>query len=396
MTVNRREFLRHAGAWLGGAAVSAAFPSVSSALEGPAPVAAAAAAAASHLKGMIQRYAQRADDPWILMHAVRALGPGITVGDENAVNLLCARYLQEDRMGGRSYPYMPGAHEGHANAFLKTMLEAGVPLSRSFRLNGHTYQVGDLVEGAKARFRFEPKTANPDELAWSLIAFSKTVPADRDTWTNADGGRIRLSEVIRFGFDVLDAATSALRQAMHQGQMPTAKDKIHGFTCGGTHLIYALAACVGNGYRQDDFVKRLAAHLELLVWRLSADWSLLERFYSQQQPEQALKPHYALYGADAWLKFCGHAFEILSYAQSRRLFRPTPAQTQTIAQAGGLLVASVERVRQAGDLMEIRRDDPKLFRLLVGDVCHAYHGIHMVWGVNQALRRSGTAPVVIG
>ena len=164
--------------------------------------------------------------------------------------------------------------------------------------------------------------------------------------------------------------------------MPTEKDAIHGFTCGGTPLIYGVAACVGNGYRQDDFVKRLQAHLDLLVWRLEADGYLLDRFYRQSAPPPGQERIYDLFFRDAMMKFYGHSFEILSYVKRKRLFTPTADQAHAIERAGATLAQAVKGIEEV-DLFEVRKTNLHLFHLLVGDACHAYHGIRMAPGVNQ-------------
>jgi hypothetical protein len=46
------------------------------------------------------------------------------------------------------------------------------------------------------------------------------------------------------------------------------------------------------------------------------------------------------------------------------------------------LTEAVKGIKEI-DLFEIRTINRRLFHLLVGDSCHAYHGIHMVPGVNQ-------------
>ncbi len=334
------------------------------------------------LEEIIGRYARLEDDPWALMHGVRAMGPDFTIKGENAVTFLCSRFLKQKSVSGMSYLYMPVDLEGHTNAFLKTVLEAGVPPSNPFQLDGKRYTVADLVKSAKALFVFDPKTIDRDDLAWTLIAFSLQIPPDRDTWTNAFGQRLRFSDVIRFSFDALDDATQQLRRAMDRGIMPEAKDKIHEFTCGGTHLVYGLASCVGNGYHGENFPRRLKTHLDLLVWRLGAEDNLMRRFYRQAPPSPDLEKIYDLYRNDAKLKFYGHSFEILSYAGLRHLFAPTPAQGRAIEKAGATLAEAVKGMVGV-DLFEIRKRDPRLFALLIGDSCHAYHGIHMAPGTNE-------------
>jgi hypothetical protein len=387
MEMTRRRFLQATATAAGAALLGSPAPPLAAGERAPVAVPSTLKGTDAILKDIAVRYARVEDDPWAMMHGVRAIGRDYAVDGKGVVDLLCSRYLKQKTVAGRSYLYMPLQHEAHTNAFLKTILEAGVKPSHPFQLEGRRYTVGDLVTGAKALFTFDPKKVDRDDLAWSLIAFSLQVPPAHETWSNGLGQQIALSDVIRVGFDALDEATRQLRKAKEQGMMPESGDRIHDFTCGGTHLIYGLTSCVGNGHRREESGKRLKEHLDLLVWRLDADKHLMDRFYAQRAaPPPNAPPEWeslaALYRNDARIKFYGHSFEILSYARHRRLFTPTPAQALAIERAGGTLADAVKAIKGV-DLLEIKKTNLRLFQLLVGDACHAYHGVHMVPGVNQ-------------
>lgn len=381
--ITRRRFLQMVSAWAGGMALSRALPAAA-AVESPAvSVPSQLDGTTDILKWFVSKHAVFEDDAWALMHGVRAMGRNFTVKGERAADTLCSRFLKQKTVAGKSYLYMPIDLEGHTNTLLKTLLEAGVSLNQSFRLGGKRYTVGDLMNSAKGLFTFDPKTIDRDDIAWTLIAFSREHPPSRDTWTNAYGQQIRMTDLVRFGFHVLDEASQRLRQAKDRGVMPAARDAIHSFTCGGTHLIYGLASCVGNGYRRDDFLKRLQTHMELLVWRLEADGHLLQRYYQRSRPSPGQEQVHDLFFRDAVLKFYGHCFEILSYVKQKRLFAPNADQVHIVERAAATLAEVAEGLRQV-DLFALRKSNARLFHLLVGDACHAYHGIYMVPGINQA------------
>jgi len=259
-------------------------------------------------------------------------------------------------------------------------LDAGVATDYPIRWNGRRYTVGDLVAGAKARFSFEPASFDRNDLAWSLITFAYMTPPEKDTWVNAHGKPIRFSEVVEFGMAALEEATQQLLADMRQGAMPTQKDWIHNFSCGGTHLVYGLATCLRFGYRQRSFADRMKTQFDLLVWRLEAEPHLIDahfRLAVGQHPEDALRLHHL----DAKLKFLGHAFEVINYARLYRLFSPTPAQEKTLASSQAVLVGVIEGIGREG-IGKFARDT-RLLNLLMGDACHAYHGLWMVKGVNQ-------------
>jgi hypothetical protein len=111
----------------------------------------------------------------------------------------------------------------------------------------HGGRLQDLGEGAKALFRFDPRTVDRDDLAWSLIAFAELrAPA----WENAYGERIELQAVVRFGLQALQAATQGLKPYAAAGLPLPKKLPIHRFTCGGTHLCYSLVVVAKHGFLQ--------------------------------------------------------------------------------------------------------------------------------------------------
>jgi len=72
----------------------------------------------------------------------------------------------------------------------------GVPSAERFSCDGRVCQLKDLGDGAKALFRFDPRTFDRNDLAWSLIAFAELHAQE---WENAYGERIQLKEVATFG-----------------------------------------------------------------------------------------------------------------------------------------------------------------------------------------------------
>lgn len=383
--LTRRDLLRYAllgaGAWAAGPLSALAAPPVGVAVNtGSGGV----AEAVGPLRALIQRYASKKDDPWTMMHGVRAFGKGFTLDEGPAVDYLCAHFLKEKEVAGARYLSMPGEAEGHANTLLKTFLEAGVSLDHPIMAVGRRRTVGDLLTGAKQLFTFDPSLSlldkSRDEMAWSIIAFSITTPPDQDVWKNAHGQEIRLREIVATGFSVVEQASADYRSAMQKGIMPTWKDRIGNFTCGGTHLIYSLAVAVRFGYLGQEGRRRLARLLDLLIWRLKADPHLADRYFEMvvKTSGDRARP----YQLDTRLKFIGHSMEILNYAKMFGLFTPNAAQQAQIHAAKETLAGTILDVSrlEVGAMSGANR---RLYHLLVGDACHAYHGLEMARGVNQ-------------
>ena len=92
-----------------------------------------------------------------------------------------------------------------------------------FSCDGRVFQLKDLGDGAKALFRFDPRTFDRNDLAWSLIAFAELHAHD---WENAYGEQIQLKEVAAFGVQVLQEATQGLKPYATAG-LPLPQEAAH-------------------------------------------------------------------------------------------------------------------------------------------------------------------------
>lgn len=371
---SRRAFLRMVGAALLASPVTQLSRANAYAEDGGERI----ARTRSSLKRFVLKHAAVKDDPWVAMHGIRALGKDFAIDGEPAVAFLCSHYLQEKTVGDQTFLYMPVADEGHANVFLaEAILDSGLNVDYKFQTNGRQFSVGDLLDGAKALFIFEPTsmTFNPDELAWSLLAFSYTIRPDNDQWTTADGKRIRFADVVEYAMIMLERANVRFEADMRAGVSASEPDLIEKFSCAGTHLIYGLGACVRAGYTERSLAERMKTQHDILVWRLSADMRIAEDYYGQmdgQYPKEVVKA----YLLDSKLKFLGHAFETINVARYHGQFMPTPKQVDLINVALAQLCDAVEDLE--GMNLEDERIDPSLRKLFVGDACHAYHAISLI------------------
>jgi hypothetical protein len=341
---------------------------------GLAPAFAAEGAAAREtdpgVRRFIERYAMSPEDPWALVHAIRGIGQGYRMNGESLAAYVLRTCVRVQAVQQRRYLYIPVGLEVHSNMFLKTFLEAGVPASEPFACDGRVWHLQDLGEGAKALFRFDPRTFDRNDLAWSLIAFAEL---QAPSWENAYGERIQLQEVVRFGLQALQEATHGLKPYAAAGLPLPQKMPIHRFTCGGTHLCYSILVAAKHGYLQAAGGDVLHEQLQILLYRLQADPDLIDRYYR----EIPASPVVELFRADAKLKVLGHALECLGYAQTHRLLQPSASERKQIAQAvqevRGLLAYIVTL-----DLAAIRPRQAQLVQQIVGDTCHAFRGLNLV------------------
>jgi len=322
---------------------------------------------------MIRQHATPLDDPWMISHGLRAMGRGFTLGSgQRAVDYLLETVLTSLPANGKTALGFPPEVEGHPNMFLKTMLEAGVPPDHVFTHKGHRRTRQDVVAGARTLLRPTPIASSPNALPWSLIALTRTTAPSRRQWTNAWGESVDLDALVESGLRLLEEASLPVAQAMREGRPETRQAPVHGFTCGGGHMIYGLLAALRAGYTGKDRPRRMQQQMDLLVWRLSADLDLIERFYRARGTSTSG----SWYELDAKLKLLGHAEECLAFAALHKVVKLTAAQ-RTSWQAAAATLRRLLVDLEARGLEAAKALDHELYRQLVGDTCHARHGLRL-------------------
>jgi hypothetical protein len=200
---------------------------------------------------------------------------------------------------------------------------------------------------------------------------SLTTPPLRGRWTNAWGEVVDFDSVVENALRLLELASMPLMHAMREDRQETVKSPVHGFTCGGTHMIYGLLAAVHAGYLGQDRLERVRQQANVLVWRLHADLGLIDRFYK----DRAGQPGAYWYELDAKIKLLGHGEECLAFATQRSVVSLTSSQQAQRRAA----VATLRRMladMETHNLAEARDIDREVYRQLIGDACHARHGLH--------------------
>jgi hypothetical protein len=320
---------------------------------------------------IVRRHAGAPDDPWAVAHGLRGFGRDFTInGGRRAIDYLLGDVLVTLPANGKSALGFPLEVEAHPNMFLKTLLEAGVPLDHTFTHEGRLRTLRDLVDGARGLFRPTLVSSAPNALPWTLIALTRTTPPPRQQWTNAWGELVSLDLVVERALQLLEQASVPLAEAMRAGRPETAHAPVHSFTCGGTHMLYALLTAVHAGYTAKDRRERVQQQVDLLVWRLSADLDLIDRFYG----ERAGRAGAAWYVLDAKLKLLGHGTECLAFATRHDVVGLTPSQRER-RQAAVATLRIMLRDLETRDLGEAKALDRELYRQLIGDACHARHGL---------------------
>jgi hypothetical protein len=291
-------------------------------------------------------------------------------GGRHAVDYLLQDVVVTVPANGKSLLGFPVDVEGHSNMFLKTMLEAGVPLDYPFTHEGRRRTLRDVVDGARGLFRPQFVVQVPNNLPWSLIALTRTNTSPRQPWNNAWGEPVDLDMVVESALRLLEQASLPVAEAMRDGRLETGPAPIHSFTCGGTHMIYGLLTAVHAGYAGKDRRERMRQQVDMLVWRLSADLDLIDRFYGAKANNAGA----SWYQLDSKLKLLGHGEECLAFATLHQVVPLTSAQRERRQAA----VATLKRLLhdlESRDLAQAKALDRELYRQLVGDTCHARHGL---------------------
>jgi hypothetical protein len=232
-------------------------------------------ASASDATAIIAEHAT-APDPWAVAHGLRAMGPAFAIkGGQRAVDLLLERYVTDVIVNGRTMLAFPLDVEIHPNSFLKTMLEAGVPTSHRFVHKGRQRTLADMVEGARLLFR-PHEMAEPNAIPWSLIALSRTTSSVRRRWSNAWGETVDLDASVDEALRSLESASAPIAAAKRDGRTLGGKAPVHGFTCGGTHMLYGLLNAVHHGFGGKGTRERVQQQTVLMIWRMGgADVDLI-------------------------------------------------------------------------------------------------------------------------
>lgn len=319
---------------------------------------------------IISAHATAPDDLWAVAHGIRAMGATFTIASgQRAVDFLL-QHVSEVVANGRTLLAFAEKVEVHPNSFLKTLLEAGVPLDHRFTHNGRQRTLADLAGGARLLFRLQTMM-DPNTIPWSLIAFSRTTSTVRRRWTNAWGEQVDLDAAVDMALRDLEAASAPIDAAMRAGRPLAGKPKVYDFTCGGTHLLYGLLSAVHYGFGSKRARQRVQHQTALMVWRMGdADLDLIDWFYLGR-PRKAINTWREL---EAKLKVLGHAEECLAFATTRVGITLTPVQQAQRAAGVGMLHALLADVRQR-NLGQIRALDFMTYQQLIGDVCHAQHGL---------------------
>jgi hypothetical protein len=252
--------------------------------------------------------------------------------------------------------------EPHKNLMIKTLLEAGVPLDRTWRPKSSKEKVTleRLVRDAERVF--VPPVAEPDwrNFAWTLDAFIR-----------AESESVKLRELALRAIHRVEEEQAFLLPALETNRpdrVEKRKQGIYGHACGGMHLIQA--AIQAAKYVDDpNATKTVQKQLAILLFR----WDAERRIYRDYI---AKNPDFAPLLLIQELKFHGHLLETLAFAKEAGLIEAGPEMQKEVGWIAGDLLNTLDQLEpvyaKSKELLKVR---PQSYYDLIGDGCHAIRGL---------------------
>lgn len=363
----------------------------------PAPAAPTPEAARQALAWLRERLRAPASDPkspWVLAHGLLAFGKDLPTSDGRNAVQAAASFAESHVVAGRRRYAFPAERDGqpvepHPHLLVKTFLEVGVDRAREFRSgDGTTITLGRLLDDMVAAIR-EPSTdADWYSAAWWLAAVEMDVAgrAAKPLPGGLDLPRVRLAALSRLEADDAPLATlgrdglpdrpalNPFAVEMPMGLAKRNKTNIYGHPCGGLHFVQAVLRSVAAS-GQGDLVARAGQQVRLLLSRYQAERAL----YADTLRTH---PSATLLVSAQQLKFFGHLLETLALADDLGLLSHDAELAETVSRTRRAVVAdllsvfeALKRAHAYDRLTELSGSQHQLYLDLIGDGCHAAHGL---------------------
>jgi hypothetical protein len=338
------------------------------------------------LAGMVELHGVLIDNPWALLHALLALGPNTILPDgRNAVTALFEEHASLSFSG--SFIHFPKKKmvgdktiliEPHTDLALKVLTEIGISPQRTFTVEGKQKTFGDLYRSSLLEAHLDARSnlssfASPNDTPWSIQALS-TFAQPQVSWES--GGLVMTLENLNlFLMAVVHQETRFLANAYAKQQsFEKKKQGIFKYTCGGMHLIQALAYAHVRGFGTEQSKQVLTEQVALLYYRFPIELSIYDNLMKQH-------PDYKIQLLIQRLKFVGHFLETSAKLEILG-FSVATEQMRTV-QKGALkqLALITEALRKEGLLQKPQSAASKqLYLDLIGDAAHAVYGIDLITG----------------
>jgi len=317
------------------------------------------------LRELILQRALASTDPWVQAHVVLALGADVKHDGKFVLDAMVEQSLRTEAIGIKQYPYFPVDIERHPFHFLQIMQATDVPYDRAFATPVGRFTRREIISGSEALF--DPE-ALVDELSWVVSVLTHEHPQNRDTFETARGVEVKVTKLVERHLSETEKAWADTFAAM-AGAKGYTKGVVHRTACNGTHMIYGLIDALRNGYTVADLRARTLRLVGALLFRMRAEPALIDASL------RAGHPLIRLNADAAKLTFLGHAVEDLGYGAQHGVLQLTPPQLEVVNEARAQLATIVARLGTEHDLDALQEQVPQAYKILLGDLCHAYRGL---------------------
>ena len=338
------------------------------------------------LLGMITQYGVLIDNPWALLHALLAIGPETKLPDgRDAIDALFSDYA-EPSFSGKFIHFpqkkMKGTEtiliEPHTDLALKVLTEIGVSPQRIFHVAGIERTFGDLYRSSLLETHLDPRSnissfASPNDIPWSIQGLS-TFATPKMEWES--GSLVmNLEDLTAFLMAVVHQETRFLAQAYAaQTRFEKQKQGIFKYTCGGMHLIQALAYAHARGFGDEKTKAVLIEQVALLYFRFPIELSIYDDLMKAH-------PSYKVQLLIQRLKFVGHFLETTAKLEILGLTQ-TSLEMRSIQQGALDQLALITQALREENLIQNPQSasTKQLYLDLIGDAAHAVYGIDLIAG----------------
>lgn len=329
-------------------------------------------------------------NPWALAHGVKLFGPSYLANDgRRAADVMFKDYLERNQLpdGGAA----PGAPFGfdrygpdktpiepHANLNTKALVcDAHAPLSTKVPVAWGTLTLKQLVDGVKQGFRHVPQSLEYwKDVGWTLDLFAQTQKPGT-TWKTPEGETISLDQVFDDALAEFERETANLKAGMdkHLPQVDKRKQGVYAHSCGALHFMQGVLAWARHPQVRKKWGARVDEQIRILFYRLDSERRQYDAAYQQAL---STAPQYVVLVLVQMVKFYGHFLETAGRLKSDLKWKPDAQQAQGIARAKALLdsaVRGLEEQKAFEKMDEYKKTQPQVYLDLIGDACHAAHGL---------------------
>lgn len=343
---------------------------------------------------VLWKHGRDSNNPWLLAHTLLALGQDFQLPNkQSAIDRIVSGFVRFKKVGQVEYPYFPegdATHrvEPHPSMHLKTFLELGVPLHRSFRVGQRTVTLQQILHGVYLQFPHHPEGREMGTQAWRFFLLYGQLPENNRAWAwdNAQGQRvIFLRQVFRL-MKYVNQQTSFLRVLKSRGvevipKLSLRRQHIYGESCGGFHLLQAAFRWMQHPALKKRLTSMLEDQTELLFYRLEGETKLYTQLFKKYQQHAAYRFIILL----QQLKFLGHFLETVHHMHRWGLITPSKTQRAQIRSAIKLTVVSIMLLQRLGWYERIPLLQQRSYQLyldLLGDSAHALHALRDIRGTS--------------